>query len=113
MRKQAYGAWVMPAFKLLARLKRLRGTALDPFGYTAERKTERQLLGDYQATVATLIGALGAENHGLAMEIARLPMQIRGFGHVKMKSLERVKAREAELMAAFRSPAPTPAAAAE
>ncbi len=113
MKKQAYGAWVMPAFRLLARLKGLRGTALDPFGYTAERRTERRLVTDFEATIATLAGALGTENHALAMEIARLPMQIRGFGHVKMKNLEHVKAREAELMAAFRSPAPTPAAAAE
>jgi indolepyruvate ferredoxin oxidoreductase len=104
MKKRAYGAWVLPAFRLLARLKRLRGTAFDPFGYTAERKAERRLVGEYEAVVRALMGALSAENHALALEIAKLPLQIRGFGHVKLRNLARTKAREAELMAAFQNP---------
>jgi indolepyruvate ferredoxin oxidoreductase len=104
MRKRAYGAWVMRAFGVLARLKGLRGTAFDPFGHTAERKAERRLAGEYEAVVRELLANLSAENHALALEIAALPMQIRGYGHVKLKSLARAKAREAELLAAFRNP---------
>jgi len=104
MKKRAYGAWVMRAFKLLARLKGLRGTAFDPFCYTAERKAERRLVGEYEAVVRTLRAGLTAENHALALEIAKLPLQIRGFGHVKLRNLARTKAREAELMAAFQNP---------
>jgi indolepyruvate ferredoxin oxidoreductase len=111
MKKRTYGAWVMRAFKVLARLKGLRGTAFDPFGHTEERKTERRLIGDYEAVVAALMAGLTSENHGLALEIAGLPMQIRGYGHIKMRSLERAKAREAELMTAFRHPAPAATAA--
>jgi indolepyruvate ferredoxin oxidoreductase len=104
MRKRAYGACVMQAFKVLAKLKGLRGTALDPFGYTAERKTERRLIGEYEAVVRELTVGLTTDNHALALEIAKLPMQIRGFGHVKLRALARTKAREAELIAAFRNP---------
>ena len=111
MRKRAYGRWVFAAFKLLARLKGLRGTAIDPFGYTAERKRERALIGEYEAAVRKLTAGLSGENHALAVEIARLPLQIRGFGHVKLKALARVKQRESELMAAFERPVPAAAAA--
>jgi len=96
---------------VLARLKGLRGTVFDPFGHTEERKTERRLIGDYEAVVAALTAGLTSENHGLALEIAGLPMQIRGYGHIKMRSLERTKAREAALMTAFRHPAPAATAA--
>jgi indolepyruvate ferredoxin oxidoreductase len=111
MQKQAYGAWVMPIFRVLARLKRLRGTRLDPFGYSAERRAERQLVGEYEAVVAKLMARLTPENHALAVEIARLPQQIRGYGHVKERARERVKQREAELLGAFLNPAPRVSAA--
>ncbi|HUK06356.1 MAG TPA: indolepyruvate ferredoxin oxidoreductase family protein [Stellaceae bacterium] len=111
LQKQSYGAWVMPLFRVLARLKRLRGTKFDPFGYSAERRVERQLVGEYEAVVAKLMARLTAENHTLAVEIARLPQQIRGYGHVKERARERVKQRQAELLAAFLAPAPTATAA--
>ncbi|HKF71313.1 MAG TPA: indolepyruvate ferredoxin oxidoreductase family protein [Stellaceae bacterium] len=104
MKKRAYGSWVMPAFKLLAKLKGLRGTVFDPFGHMAERKTERRLIGEYEALVHELGASLTPDNHALALEIAKLPMQIRGYGHVKLKSLARAKARETELLAAFKTP---------
>ncbi len=110
MKKRAYGPWAMLAFRLLARLRGLRGTAFDPFGHMAERKIERRLIGEYEALVHEFIQSLTPENHALALEIARLPMQVRGYGHVKLKSLERSKAREAELLAAFRAPARAAAA---
>ena len=89
----------------LARLKRLRGTAFDPFGYCAERRTERELIGEYEQVVEELLGGLSPDNHALAVELARVPEQIRGYGHVKARHLRAAKAREAELLAAFRAPA--------
>jgi len=105
LQKRPYGAWIFQAFKLLAKLKALRGTAFDIFGHSEERKTERRLIGDYEATMASVIAALDAGNHALAVQIAALPEQIRGFGHVKEKNLAKVKEREANLLAAFRNPA--------
>ncbi len=101
----------MPAFRLLAKFKRLRGTRLDPFGYTAERQAERRLIEDYEATVDELLQGLTPDNHGLAVEIASIPEQIRGYGHVKARHLRDAKTREAELLAAFRNPEPAQTAA--
>src|SRR5579883_1602688 len=112
LRKREYGPWVFSAFRLLARLKGLRGTAFDLFGYTAERQRERRLIGEYEAVLAELAAGLDAENHALAVAIAGLPEHIRGFGHVKERNLRKAKAREAELLAAFRRPV-APASAAE
>ena len=101
----------MPAFRLLAKLKRLRGTRLDPFGYTAERQAERRLIEDYEATVDELLQGLTPDNHGLAVEIATIPEHIRGYGHVKTRHLRDAKTREAELLAAFRNAEPAQTAA--
>jgi indolepyruvate ferredoxin oxidoreductase len=109
--KRNYGPWMLHAFALLARLKRLRGTWLDPFGRSAERRMERQLIVDYERTVRELIAALTPENHALAIEIATLPERIRGFGHVKEGNLAQAKSREAALLAAFRTPLPEATAA--
>jgi indolepyruvate ferredoxin oxidoreductase len=87
LRKRKFGPSTVLAFRLLARLKGLRGTALDIFGYTEERRTERALVGAYRASVERLLPALTAGNHALAVEIARIPEQIRGFGHVKARHL--------------------------
>jgi indolepyruvate ferredoxin oxidoreductase len=103
-RKKAYGAWMMKVFARLAKLKRLRGTALDPFGYTAERRMERALIGEYEHTVATLLEVLSADNHALAVELAALPEQIRGFGHIKARSVEAARARREALLAELRQP---------
>jgi indolepyruvate ferredoxin oxidoreductase len=100
-RKRRYGPWVLRAFALLARLKGLRGTAFDLFGYGAERRMERQLIADYERTVETLLARLTPANHGLAIEIAGIPEQIRGFGHVKQRHLAEARRREAELWRAF------------
>ena len=99
--KSVFGPWMMTGFKLLARLKGLRGTAFDVFGYTAERRRERALIGAYKDTIAALLHSLAAANHALAVEIAAMPEQIRGFGHVKDESVARAKSREAELLARF------------
>jgi indolepyruvate ferredoxin oxidoreductase len=84
-------------------LKRLRGTPLDLFGYTAERRTERRLVGEYEALLTEITAGLTPDNHTAAVELAGLPESIRGFGHVKEANLAKAKAREAELLAAFRA----------
>ena len=94
-------------FRLLASLKRLRGTRLDLFGYTAERR----LIGEYQATVETLLASLDSTNHALALQIAALPETMRGFGHIKDKNIDLAKEREASLLAAYRNPTLQSAAA--
>jgi indolepyruvate ferredoxin oxidoreductase len=96
--KQEYGAWVFTAFRVLAKLRFLRGTPLDAFGYTAERRGERRLIGDYEATVGGLLDGLAAGNVALAARIASVPEHIRGYGHVKHAHLARAKAREADLL---------------
>ena len=101
-RKSTYGPWMMKAFRMLAKLRRLRGTALDVFGRTAERKMERRLLVEYEAMVDEILGKLAAHNHKLAVELARVPEHIRGFGHVKDRHLKDAKARETVLLGEFR-----------
>jgi indolepyruvate ferredoxin oxidoreductase len=96
--KKEYGPWVFTAFKVIAKLRFLRGSAFDIFGRTEERRMERQLIEDYFATVEQLLGKLDAGNVALAAEIASIPEHIRGYGHVKEAHLHKAKAREAELM---------------
>ncbi len=112
-RKLRFGPRMMTGFRLLAKLKGLRGTAFDLFGYSAERRTERALISDYEATVAGLVGALTRENHATAVAIASIPEKIRGFGPVKVRHLAAAKAEEAALLAQFRTPPVAPAQAAE
>jgi indolepyruvate ferredoxin oxidoreductase len=102
--KQEFGPWMLPMFKLLAKLKGLRNTAFDPFGYTAERKLERALIGSYESLVDELLGALTPANHALAVKLAAIPDDIRGYGHVKDAHLERAKRKEADLLAQWRNP---------
>ena len=111
LKKRIFGPWMLTAFGLLAKLKGLRGTPLDIFGYSAERRRERALIGEYEATVHALIAGLGSDNHGLAVEIAEVPLAMRGFGHVKEANIACAKEREAELLAAFRAPAAQASAA--
>ena len=105
LEKRAYGPWVLHAFRLLAGMKGLRGRWLDPFGHTSERRTERRLITDYERVIGELLAGLSADNYGLAVEIAGIPEQIRGYGHVKQRHLESARRREADLLAAFRTPA--------
>ena len=109
--KAEYGSWVFGAFRLLAKLRGLRGTALDIFGYTAERRHERALIDEYFATVNELLAKLDHENLSLAVEIASLPEQIRGYGHVKDKHLAKVQPRREQLLDAWRNPRVQQAAA--
>ena len=96
--KRAFGPWIRPVFKGLARLKRLRGTPLDPFGYSAERRMERRLIDDYRALLRRLALGLTAENRDEAARIAAMVMDIRGFGPVKEKAVREVDARIEQAM---------------
>jgi len=112
LQKRAFGPWVFRAFGLLARLRGLRGTAFDIFGRTEERRMERRLIGEYEAVIRELAAALGPDNHAIAVELARIPELMRGYGHIKERNVKQAKARETALLATFRSPA-TAATAAE
>ncbi len=101
--KSAYGPWVRQGFALLAKLKGLRGTAFDPFGRTEERRSERALIGEYRASIeAVLAKGLTTERLALASEIARIPEEIRGYGHVKHRHLVAARAKWEGLMAQWR-----------
>ncbi|QAU33304.1 indolepyruvate ferredoxin oxidoreductase family protein [Janthinobacterium sp. 17J80-10] len=110
--KREYGPWMLQAFRLLAPLKRLRGSALDVFGYTQERRTERALIGQYRQTIASLLPKLHADKLALAVAIASIPETIRGYGHIKEHNLREAREKEATLLTAFHAPvAPMPAPA--
>lgn len=100
-RKHAYGPWIVTAFKWLARMRWLRGTTFDVFGYRAERRSERALIEEYMADMRAVLAVLTPENLTLAVQIARLPQDLRGFGHVKAANLHSVRARRVQLLADF------------
>jgi indolepyruvate ferredoxin oxidoreductase len=100
--KRAFGPWMLGAMGLLARCKGLRGTPFDPFGRSAERRMERQLIAEYEATVGELLNGLSAENHALARRIAALAQEVRGFGPIKMAAVEKTRRETEELTRRFR-----------
>ncbi|WP_133649507.1 indolepyruvate ferredoxin oxidoreductase family protein [Paraburkholderia flava] len=102
--KKQYGPWVFSAMRVLAKLKFLRGTGFDVFGKTEERRTERALIGEYEALVRELIGGLTVQKSALAVELASLPDGIRGYGHVKENNLNGVRTKWATLLAKWRAP---------
>ena len=87
----------------IRRLRRLRGTWLDPFGYTEERKMERRLIIEYENMIGGLLSALNVTNLRIAAELALLPEKMRGYGHVKQKNVEAARKRESVLLAEFQS----------
>ncbi len=101
--KKQYGSWMMKAFDLLAKMKGLRGTAFDIFGKTEERRTERALIGEYRQTVSGMLDALSKERIDRAVAIASLPEDIRGYGHVKERHLQAVRATQQQLLSAYRA----------
>ena len=97
--KKEYGGWMLGAFKLLAKLKGLRGTSFDPFGRTAERKMERQLVEDYFAMIDQRIANLKPAQIPLLAKLARLPETIRGYGHIKEENARKAAAEKTRLEA--------------
>lgn len=104
LQKSKFGPLMLTGFRLLAPLKVLRGTAFDIFGRTHERRTERALVGEYRASIEEVLSVLDAANHEAAVEIARIPELIKGFGHVKERNLAAAREKWAALMGRLRSP---------
>ena len=115
LRKREFGPWVFGAFRVLARMRRLRGTAFDLFGRTGERRTERRLIEEYREAVAEVMDRLAPGNHETAVALASVPESIKGFGHVKERSVGEAERRAARLLAELRAGGggglPEPAAA--
>ncbi|UHQ55282.1 indolepyruvate ferredoxin oxidoreductase family protein [Microbulbifer sp. YPW16] len=103
-RKMKFGGWMHKAFGVLARFKFLRGTAFDIFGYTAERRMERQLIGEYEQLVDRVIGSLNADNHAAAIELLSYPDRIRGYGPVKEASVEEAQKFRNDALERFQNP---------
>ena len=106
-RKMKFGRWMLPVFRLLAKGKSLRGTAWDVFGYTHERKLERQMITDYEKLLDEIAERLTPASHATAVALAGLPLDVKGFGHIKERNYKTAKAREAALLAELRNPSPT------
>jgi indolepyruvate ferredoxin oxidoreductase len=103
LQKSKFGPSMLTGFRWLAKLKGLRGTAFDVFGRTEERKTERALIGEYKAAIDEVLASLNAGNLPLAAEIARIPEEIRGYGHVKDRHLAAARPKWAALMKEWRA----------
>jgi indolepyruvate ferredoxin oxidoreductase len=110
VKKLQFGGWMWKGLRVVAKLKGLRGGALDVFGYTAERRMERQLITDYEKLVDELLANLSADKLELALQLARLPERIRGYGHVKHGNVEAVRKQWGEMLARFRAPVSAAAA---
>ncbi len=101
-KKREYGPWMLPLFRLLASLRFLRQTPFDPFGHTAERRLEQQWRTDYEQHLEEIMAQLQRSNHDTAVQIARLPDEVRGYGPVKARYMVRAREHEAVLLDAFR-----------
>jgi indolepyruvate ferredoxin oxidoreductase len=102
LKKKTYGPWMLKAMRMLAKFRHLRGTMLDPFARTHDRKLDRELIANYERLVEEILAGLEAANHETAVELASIPEQIRGFGHVRERYLANARKREAALLDAFR-----------
>jgi indolepyruvate ferredoxin oxidoreductase len=102
-RKRAFGAWILPVFRLLRHGKRLRGTRFDPFGHHPDRRLERELLAEYIELTEDVLGGLDPERHALARELLELPAGVRGFGPVKARAAEAMRSRRDALLSRWRA----------
>jgi len=106
LKKQEFGAWIIPVFRVLAKLRSLRGTAFDVFGYSEERRSERAVLARYEETIAQALTTLESHgdpaHHAAAIALASLPEDLRGYGHVRAKALAITRARELDLLATLK-----------
>ncbi len=107
-KKRAFGSWMMSVFRVLAKFRFLRGTALDVFGYSDDRKLERELIAAYEKDVAKVLELLSLATHDTAVELLSLPDRIRGYGPVKDKAVKDAKARHEQLTADLTNPPPAP-----
>jgi indolepyruvate ferredoxin oxidoreductase len=100
--KREFGMWVMYLFRLLAKLKWVRGTRLDLFALTMERRLEREDLSRYEADLKEICAGLNTHNYGTAVELAKLPEKLRGYGHIKARNREALLLRRNQLLNEFR-----------
>ena len=100
-KKREFGPWILPAFRLLARMKRLRGTAFDPFGWLAERRAERAAIAEFEGDMQAILPRITPATVEIARELCRLPLSIKGYGFVKDTAIATARARRLELLAAF------------
>ena len=110
-RKIKLGSWMLPVFRQLAKGRALRGTVWDVFGKTAERRLERRMIADYETLLDEIAGKLNPQTHAAAIALAGLPLEVKGFGHVKHASYEAAKRKEAELRDHLINPSPVKLAA--
>ena len=103
-RKYEFGAWVLPVFKLLATLKFFRGTFLDPFKYSAERRANEQLVSDYEDLIWRFVNELTPKRMQLAIQLANLPQSIRGYGPIRSASIHSVEILRDELLGLWDKP---------
>ena len=101
--KREFGSWIMVVFRALSACRGLRDTIFDPFRFSSERRLERKLLSDYETLVAQLIAHVESHNHVHAVDLARLPLKVRGYGYVKLRAAEAVEKEQVRLMTAFSS----------
>ena len=101
--KRRFGTWIRPLFYGLRHFKFLRGSFFDPFGYSKERRTERALIAEYKFCIQAILPQLSSKNIDLAVQIASIPEQIRGYGHVKEKNLEQAKIKTTALLEQWRN----------
>lgn len=107
-KKRQFGPWMLPVFRGLKSFRFLRGTALDPFGRSEERRTERDLIAGYEKDVETVVTLLSPATYDTALALLSLPDTIRGYGPVKLASIEAAKVRYAQLAADLATPPPAP-----
>jgi len=105
-KKRQFGPWMLKAMKLLARMRGMRNSALDPFRFSEDRKLDRRLLADYEALIDQLLAGLKAENLHTAVALARLPEEVRGFGPVREDAAEKAEKRKQQLLEEFKSGKP-------
>ncbi|MDP1611024.1 MAG: indolepyruvate ferredoxin oxidoreductase family protein [Sulfuritalea sp.] len=105
-KKIRFGPWLLPAMKLLARFKFLRGTAFNPFGLSTERRQERELIAEYGRSIAHILDKLSSERLAAAVALASIPETIRGYGPIKERAVAQARARQTELMAEFEKSSP-------
>jgi len=103
LKKLRFGSWVLPLFRVLARLKGLRGGPLDFFGRSEERRRERRLIDEYAVLISEICNELNPQNHSIAIQLASLPDSIRGYGHIKDRSIEDAERNKSELLLRFRA----------
>ena len=102
VRKREYGPWMLPVMRLLAKMKCLRGTIVDPFALSPERKLERELIRRYEAVIKELADNLNDDNYSLAVRIASIAQRIRGYGHIKQRHLQQATQEQSELLRRWR-----------